>query len=281
MKGINVVLRKLLWLIKKGGSCLKKKTNWLLLISMPIAFGIFVFVAGKLLQIYLEYQKGKDTYEELLEYVQEPQEDDEKKSDEEPESKGKPSPYFQVDFEGLKSENPDVIAWIQIPALDISYPVVRGQDNSFYLHHMFNGESNKSGSIFVDYHNSADFTDKNTIVYGHNMKDKSMFGTLDRYQDVALYQKYPYFYIYMPGYVLEYQIASCYAGRIDSIGYTYGFPEQEDFQEFLNQILSYAGYDTDVDIETEDTIVTLSTCVNTGREYRYLVHGKLVQKIVN
>lgn len=260
---------------------MKKRTNWLLLIFMLIAFGVFLFAAGKLLQIYLEYQKGKDTYEELLEYVQKPQEDDEKESDKEPEPEGTSSPYLQVDFDGLKSENPDVIAWIQIPALDISYPVVQGQDNSYYLHHMFNGESNKNGSIFVDYHNNADFTDKNTIVYGHNMKDKSMFGTLDRYQDVALYQQYPYFYIYVPGYVLEYQIISCYSGKIESVGYTYGFPETEDFQSFLDKILSYAGYSTGTEVTMEDTIVTLSTCVNTSRDYRYLVHGKLVQKIVN
>lgn len=260
---------------------MKKKTNWLLLIFILLAFGIFLFAAGKLLQIYLEYQKGKDTYEELLEYVQEPQEDDEKETDEEPESEKPSSPYLQVDFVGLKSENPDVIAWIQIPALEISYPVVQGKDNAYYLQHMPSGETSKNGSIFVDYHNHADFSDQNTIVYGHNMKDQSMFGTLDSYQDQELYQKYPCFYIYIPGYVLEYQIVSCYAGRIGSVGYTYGFPEQEDFQMFLEKILSYAGYDTGVKVTTEDRIVTLSTCVNSNRDYRYLIHGKLVQKIVN
>lgn len=258
---------------------MRNKRNWPLILLMILTFGIFLFAAGKLFQIYWEYQKGKDTYQELLEYVQEPQEEDEQEPDEEPELEEPASPYLQVDFEGLKSENPDVIAWIQIPALQISYPVVQGKDNAYYLQHMFNGEISKNGSIFADYHNHADFTDQNTIVYGHNMKDKSMFGTLDNYQDQALYQQYPCFYIYIPGYVLEYQIISCYAGRIGSVGYTYGFPEQEDFQTFLNQILSYAGYDTGVNVTTEDKIVTLSTCVNTNRDYRYLIHGKLIQKI--
>ncbi len=260
---------------------MKKRTNWMLALFMLIAFGTFLFAAGKLLQIYLEYQKGKDTYEELLEYVQEPQEDDEKEPHGESEPEEPESPYLQVDFVGLKSEIPDVIAWIQIPALEISYPVVQGKDNAYYLQHMPSGETSKNGSIFVDYHNHADFSDKNTIVYGHNMKDKSMFGTLDNYQNKELYQQYPCFYIYIPGYVLEYQIISCYAGRIGSVGYTYGFPEQEDFQVFLEQILSCAGYDTGVNVTTEDRIVTLSTCVNSNRDYRYLIHGKLVQKIVN
>lgn len=259
---------------------MKKSKIWLLRILLLIAAGIFLFAAGKLLQIYLEYQKGADTYEKLEEYVRESQ-PDEKNPEKEDKLKEPESSYLRVDFEGLKAENSDVAAWIQIPALDISYPVVQGKDNSYYLHHMFNGESNTSGSIFIDYHNSPNFTVPNTIVYGHNMKDKSMFGTLDRYQDSALYQQYPYFYIYIPGYVLEYQIISCYAGRTRGIGYTYRFPEPADFQEFLDGILSYAEYDTGVEVKTEDQIVTLSTCVNSNRNYRYLIHGKLAKKMEN
>lgn len=133
----------------------------------------------------------------------------------------------------------------------------------------------------MDYHNQPDFSDSNTIVYGHNMKNGSMFGTLDHYKDQDLYQQYPYFYIYVPGVVLEHQIISCYAGRNGSIGYTYSFPEPEDFQKFVDTVLSYSGYDTGVTVTGSDHIVTLSTCVNTDRNYRYLVHGKLVQKIQN
>ena len=260
---------------------MKKSKIWLLRILLMIAVGVFLFAAGKLFQIYLEYQRGADTYEELQEYVQKPQDSDEKEPDKDDQPEEPESPYLQVDFEGLKAENPDVVAWIQIPALDISYPVVQGTDNYYYLHHMFNGESNTSGSIFIDYHNNPHFTDSNTIMYGHNMKDKSMFGTLDRYQDPRLYQQYPYFYIYIPGYVLEYQIISCYAGRISGIGYTYRFSEPADFQEFLDGILSYAEYDTRVEVTTEDQIVTLSTCVNSNRNYRYLIHGKLAKKMEN
>lgn len=96
--------------------------------------------------------------------------------------------FFEVDFDGLKAQNPDVAAWIQIPALEVSYPVVKGTDNEYYLHHMFDGQEHKNGSIFIDYHNQADFTDHNTIIYGHNMKNGSMFGTLSRYQEESLYR---------------------------------------------------------------------------------------------
>ena len=113
------------------------------------------------------------------------------------------------------------------------------------------------------------------------MRDGSMFGTLDRYQDQELYRQYPCFYIYVPGYVLEYLILSCYAGRTGGIGYIYQFPTSEDFQDFIDKICSYAGYDIETQAGVEDRIVTLSTGVNSTRDYRYLVHGKLIRKIRN
>ena len=146
---------------------------------------------------------------------------------------------------------------------------------------MFTGEYNSSGSIFADWHNPPDFTDPNTIVYGHNMKNGSMFGTLSHYQDQALWEASPYFYLYVPGKVLKYQIFSCYAGYVGSEAYTYAFPEETDFQVFLKQIRSYAGYDTGVDVGETDRVVTLSTCVSSRRDYRYIVHGKLVEEIEN
>ena len=264
---------------------MRKKKDYVSLILLFTSFAVFAFAAWKLFGIYAEYHQGVETYEELQDYVQEPKgKDDASTTDDDGSEKGTEDAgngYLQVDFEGLKKVNPDVIAWIQIPALDISYPVVQGNDNYYYLHHMFDGQANKNGSIFVDYHNQPDFTDSNTIVYGHNMKNGNMFGTLDHYQDQSLYQQYPCFYIYVPGSVLEYQIISCYAGRNGSAGYTYAFPEPEDFQKFVDTVLSYSGYDTGVLVADTDHIVTLSTCVNTDRNYRYLVHGKLIQKIQN
>ena len=205
---------------------MRKKRDLVLLVLLLASLGVFAFAAWKLIDIYWEYHQGTEIYEELQEYVEVPEENKDRPEDdtsrEEPEDSE--NTYLQVDFEGLKKVNPDVIAWIHIPALDLSYPVVQGKDNSYYLHHMFDGQENKNGSIFVDYHNRPDFTDSNTIVYGHNMKNGSMFGTLERYQEQNLYQRYPCFYISQPGCILEYQIISCYAGRKWSIGYTYSFP---------------------------------------------------------
>lgn len=147
---------------------MRKKGNTVLAGLIICLLLVFLAAAGKLFGAYLKYQKGDVSYEKLQEYVQEPEEEESPESEKEKEEPK--NRYLEIDFAGLKAVNPDVIAWIQIPALDISYPVVQGKDNAYYLHHLFSGESNINGSIFVDCHNQPDFTDQNTIVYGHNMK---------------------------------------------------------------------------------------------------------------
>lgn len=131
----------------------------------------------------------------------------------------------------------------------------------------------------MDFQNQEDLSDRNTIIYGHNMKDGSMFGTLNQYQSQALYRNYPYFYMYVPGYIYEYQIFSCYAAPTDHPAYTYDFPTSEDYEVFLETLQRSAEYNTGMIVTKEDQVVTLSTCVNTRKDYRYLVHGKLKQKI--
>lgn len=161
----------------------KKGSKWIVRI-MIIEITLILLAVGKLVSIYLGYQKGNDTYDELLQYVEEPDEKMNGDTKQAPDTDNQAevrNPYLQVDFAGLKAVNPDIIAWIQIPALDISYPVVLGNDKDYYLYHLFDGKKNINGSIFVDYHNQPDFVDSNTIVYGHNMKNGSLFGTLDRY----------------------------------------------------------------------------------------------------
>ncbi len=252
---------------------MKRGEKLIFLAGILLAAGALLLAAWKLKGIYGEYKEGEDTYKELEEFVEKPEDRPEEETANAAET---PEDYLKVDFDRLKEMNPDVAAWIEIPALSVSYPVVQGTDNTYYLHHLFTGEYNSSGSIFLDYHNQTDFTDKNTIIYGHNMKNGSMFGTLSDYADQSLWETYPYFYLYIPGHILKYQIFSCYAGSVGSEAYTYAFPGDTDFRDFLERILSYAGYDTGIRPTETDRVVTLSTCVNSRRDYRYLVHGKLV-----
>lgn len=261
------------------------KRNRIYLVCMILAGILFLGSVCAIVHIWMSYREGEQVYDALAEYVQEPETNPKhpKSADksEEDAADGETSEFafLQVDFESLQNMNPEVVAWIQVPALDISYPVAKGTDNDYYLHHLINGEAHKSGSIFMDYHNQKDFTDRNTIIYGHNMRDGSMFGTLEQYQDPGLYAAYPNFYVYVPGFVYEYQIFSCYAAPANNTAYTYSFPDETFYQEFLAGIEASAEYDTGIAVTEKDSIITLSTCVNTRKDYRYLVHGRLKQRI--
>lgn len=261
-----------------------KRITLVLGVLLMIMAGIaLVLSCMSLLQSYEDYRKGTDTYEEMNHsYIQQPDKEKKKgrrKTQKSNESKEIAQENLQINFEGLQEVNPEIIGWIEIPGIALSYPLLQGKDNAYYLTHLADRHPGVSGSIFVDYHNQPDFSDKNTIIYGHNMKDGSMFASLDRYEALELYQKEPYFYIYIPGKVFKYQIFSCYAGSVGSEAYTYEFPNIEEFQMFLQTIHSYAAYDTGTEVKDTERIVTLSTCVNTNRNYRYLIHGVLSEAI--
>ena len=164
----------------------------IILVVCIIALG---FACYKLIGIWLMYQEGVSEYGELKEYVNEiPEEDDgENGNDENQET------AVTIDFEELQKINPDIVAWIRIEGLGIDYPIVQGTDNEHYLHYTFRGEANVAGSIFLDYRNKADFSDSKIILYGHNMKNGSMFGSLKKYQDESVLLENQIVTIYLPG----------------------------------------------------------------------------------
>ena len=149
-----------------------------------LCIAVFGIAAVKLIDIGKEYYDGQKEYEELKAYIKEvPVCQPEKMTGDEPEKEtGK-----EIDFEGLRKINEDLVAWIQIPGIGVDYPVVQGEDNEYYLYHTFQKENNKAGSIFLDYRNHDDFTDRRVILYGHNMKDGSMFSNLKQYQEVSMW----------------------------------------------------------------------------------------------
>ena len=170
-----------------------------------------------------------------------------------------------------------MIGWLEMEAVDtINYPIVQGEDNDYYLHRTFQRTDNFAGSIFMDYMNKSNFGQRNTIVYGHNMKNGSMFGSLKNYRDQEVYKKSPYFWIYTPTRIYKYEIFSC--AEVDKFGQDYQitFRDKEDFQEFIYHAQDQSLYDTGVDVDYTDTVVTLSTC--TGNEAtRFIVQGKRVR----
>lgn len=172
-----------------------------------VVLGIFVLLLITsgfwLFLIVDEYGKAAREYEELQEYV----DDSLKKEREETEDEeGEKPQKTSIDFEALKEINPDIVAWIRIPEV-FDYPVVQGEDNQYYLSHTFRKESNIAGSIFLDYRNSRDFTDSKIIIYGHNMKDGSMFHVLREFQDMDFYREHGEIRLYLPnGSIQVYEI---------------------------------------------------------------------------
>ena len=238
----------------------KKKGNLASNLILIIAAVIFCVSAYQLFKIGKGYYDGRSEYDKIrnLVIVQDDKDD------------------FRVDFDELLRINPDTIGWIRFypePSI-ISYPIVQGEDNEEYLHKTFSANENTLGAIFLNVDNSSDFSDKNSIVYGHRMKDGSMFRHLQDYEDKSFWQENPYFYIYtLDGRMITYHIYS--VGQVEDTSDTYltSFGSDEEYQAFLDMTKQTALYDTGVEVTTEDTIVTLSTCTSASDNHRFVVRG--------
>lgn len=253
----------------------RKKTagDYILTLILIAAICVFIYAAFNLFQIWQEYKKGTDEYnaiEEMAVTEREPDQQNEEKSQGEEEL----IPPITVDFDALKKVNEDVIGWIYVEALDISYPVVKGKDNDYYLHRTYEGTYNFAGTIFVDYENSSDFNDCNTIVYGHNMKNGSMFGTLSKFVKENAYEKSHYFWMLTPEKNYKYEIFAAYTTGKTSDTYTLFKGPGEEFEQYAEKMKQNSEITVDnVTVGIKDKIMTLSTC--TGNDAtRFVVQGK-------
>ena len=199
-----------------------------------MAAGVWIY------QIISEYQKAEREYEQLQEYVKvekntrDPENTKPNVAEDDKEGE-KQEETVTVDFASLQAINPDIVAWLRIPGV-LEYPVVRGKDNSYYLNHTVQKTYNIAGSIFLDYRNERDFSDSKNIIYGHNMKDGSMFHVLRNYQDIDFFQEHTDMEIYLPdGRTLNYQIIACEQVPADSEVYqiTKYDSEKTEKQELL------------------------------------------------
>lgn len=174
----------------------------------------------------------------------------------------------------LREENPDVVAWLFIPNTLIHYPVVQGDDNQYYLEHTWQGMKSVSGSIFLEASNSADLKDFRSILYGHNMADSTMFGSLHRYSQLGYWKNYPYVYLVTDEGVLRYEIYSSYKAEVTSNTYALHLDREADQKAFIQVTLDQSELDTGIQPAYTDRILTLSTCVGSAA-YRRVVHARL------
>ena len=190
-----------------------------------------------------------------------------------------------IDFEGLWEINPEIYAWIRIPDTNIDYPILQhaDEDQSYYLSRDIYGEKNQAGSIYTEYYNSKDFQDPNTIIYGHNMKNGSMFHNVRYFAEKEYFDEHEELYIYMPDQILKYQIIACYEYDDRHLLAAFDFFDEEVYAGYLEEIMNprsmYTMIREGVCLTTEDKLVTLSTCVANKPNNRRLLQAVLLEKI--
>lgn len=185
---------------------------------------------------------------------------------------------YEVDFKKLKETNKDTVAWIKVNGTDIEYPVVQTTNNSYYLKRNFNKEKNKAGWMFADYKNKLDGTDKNIIIYGHNMKDNSMFGTLKNILNEEWYNNEENYII---NFITEekqhkYEVFSVYQIKNEDYYIKTDFAENE-FADFIQILKNRSIKDFNIETTSEENILTLSTCGN-NYNYRIVLHAKEIKE---
>lgn len=240
-----------------------------------------------LVSIQLNYKKGEELYENIKEQVVvtkqpvetvTPETDDNGDTQDKEDNQDKQTPLdISVDFDTLEKVNSDIVGWLHLPYGSISYPLLQGEDNDNYLHHAYDKTSNNFGSIFIDYRNTNNLSDKHTIIYGHNMKNGSMFGTLKNFCDETFYKKNKYFFILTRKVVYTYKVFSYHVADAKGKVYEVNYTDDEQYQDFLNLAKQSSYLDTGVKVSTKNRTITLSTCTSSD-DKRFVVHAKLVEE---
>ncbi len=259
---------------KKSGSRLKRVLTNLML---AICIIVFLVAAVQLLMIMNEYREGNAKNAEIqalaITII-------ETEDESEPESELPDYAKYVIDFDYLLSVNSDVIGWIRFdePAT-INYPLLQGSTNDTYLRTDIDGDYSTMGCIFMEETNSGTYLDDNTIIYGHNMRDNSMFGTLSSYQDQEFYDQYPYFYIYtVDGIAMKFEIVAVSIIDAKEEYYTTSYSSDEAYQEYLDMVARLSQVETNLSATIDSTVVTLSTCSSNDDE-RLVVQGVCIEEI--
>ena len=242
---------------------LKKKYRVLLFVIFILICLIgLIYSLTNIINWKKDVDDNKDIVEEIKENITIDEEDD----------------SIKIDFKSLKEQNSDVIAYIKVNGTNIDYVVVKGNDNSYYLKHNFNKEYNIAGWIFADYHNLFDESDRNIVIFGHNTKDGSMFGSLknvlesnwqenkDNLEITLITEKGQY----------KYQVFSTYSIKPEDYYINTIYNNDNEFNEFLNKIKSRSNYNYNIEVNSNDKVLTLSSCIGDGKK-RVVLHAKLIE----
>lgn len=244
----------------------RNRSFWMLLL-----LGIFLFSGWKVITLGMAYWKSGESYGQLEQLVSH--------QTEAPSSSGFPPERAdsapEVDFTALAEINPDIVGWIYLEDSRINYPIV-WRDNAFYLTHLFTGEYNSCGCIFLDERCSVDFSDTNSILYGHHMNDGSMFADIGKFRDQEYYESHAAALVVTPLGKYQVYFFSGYVASTRDDAWKMEF-SGEEYGAWLDEIVQKSCFRAEIVPMVEDRILTLSTCSNAFEDARFVLHGVLME----
>lgn len=253
-------------------------------VILALSIGVFIYAASRLIPRLISYKKEAENNKQVEEEVVSKK--DEPVTMDEEDFKGV-VPSIVIDFDKLLEINPDSVGWLEVPSLGISYPIVQGTDNDFYLRHDINNNFAWSGSIFLDYRSRRELDEDHTTIYGHHMNDGTMFSLLIKYDSEEFFKKNQennsnYVFVYLKDTIKIYQMFAVVDTfyETDPDSFIVSLSTEESKQNYLDHIKEKQLYDTGITATVNDTLLTLYTCQadSTSKE-RHLVHTKLIKEI--
>lgn len=257
-----------------------------LLNGIMLLLAVIMIVSGiQLWRVLRDYHQGEQTYDSLTQYITLPESgQDSEAGDESNDTQtlterdsmvetAEEGP--QVDFDALRAICPDVVGWILIEGTDINYPIVQGKDNNQYLRRMIDGTPNHAGSIFMDSRCSAAMEDGHTIIYGHHMKNRTMFSELESYKQQAFYDEHPWGWLITPEKTMRLWFFAGYVAKTDSAAWTLPLTETER-QQWIDRETAQSCFQASIIPKDGAQIVTLSTCSYDFDNARFVLHGVLM-----
>jgi len=265
----------------------KKNTTWIFVILCSIFISIIVFC---LIKIFIWGKDNKDTSKvinDINNAVNVTLRDDDDNTELVNDTNEEETsdywyyikfPLIDVDITELKEKNSDTVGWINVNNTNINYPFVQTKDNSYYLNHSFDKKYNEAGWVFLDYRNNNDLNNKNTILYAHSRLDKTMFGSLSKVLKSSWYNNKDNHIIRLSTDTENtlWQIFSVYKIPEESYYITTNFNNNEEYNKFLNTIKQRSIHNFNTNLDTNDKILTLSTCYSDTE--RTVVHAKLIKR---